>query len=214
MSMRKTDWTKYYVKKRNFFSTFTQKYTLEYICNFYQSVIKGTEKKVLELGGGNSCFVEQFVARNIDSISQYDIIDNNELAIKKFCEKSLNIKNTGMNINLSQLIETDEKYDFVYSVGLIEHFTKNIQKLVVKNHFAFCKSGGYVMLTFPTPTIKYRVCRKLMEFIGVWQFWDEVPLFAEEIEDLLCEQGEIIHSEINRKLFLTQSVVLVRKVEK
>lgn len=166
------------------------------------------------MGGGNSCFVEQFVARNMDSLSQYDIIDNNELAIKMFCEKSLSIASTGMNINLSQPIETDGKYDFVYSVGLIEHFPKDIQEIVVKNHFAFCKNGGYVMLTFPTPTTRYRVCRKLMELIGVWQFGDEVPLFTEEIEDLLCEQGEIIHSEINRKLFLTQSVVLVRKVEK
>ena len=114
-------------------------------------------------------------------------------------------------MDLSGEIDITDKYDFVYSVGLIEHFDKEIQRNVIKNHFEMCKDGGYVLLTFPTPTLKYRVCRKIMEGIGVWQFYDEVPLFVDKIKDDLLFYGKIIDLRINRKLALTQSIVLIKK---
>ena len=76
----KTDWTSYYKNPRNKWSTFTQQFTLkrleEIIKNHFNKGIK-----VLEIGGGASCFAEQLCSDLF--ISSYEIIDNNEEGIKR-----------------------------------------------------------------------------------------------------------------------------------
>lgn len=178
----------------------------------YFNLIENEKKciKTVEMGGGNSCFAEELIKR-LPFISQYDIIDNNIYAVELYNKKQLGIKAKGSVMDLSGEIDITDKYDFVYSVGLIEHFDNETQRIVIKNHFEMCKDGGYVLLTFPTPTLKYRVCRKIMEGIGVWQFYDEVPLFVDKIKDDLLFYGKIIDLRINRKLALTQSIVLIKK---
>ena len=51
-----------------------------------------------------------------------------------------------------------------------------------------------------------------MEWIGVWQFWDEKPLYADEIMDVLKENGIILKIYVNYWLPLTQTVVVVRNI--
>lgn len=208
---KETDWTSYYKKKKSFFSKITQKSTLKYLISYF-NLIENEKKciKTVEMGGGNSCFAEELIKR-LPFISQYDIIDNNIYAVELYNKKQLGIKAKGSVMDLSGEIDITDKYDFVYSVGLIEHFDNETQRIVIKNHFEMCKDGGYVLLTFPTPTLKYRVCRKIMEGIGVWQFYDEVPLFVDKIKDDLLFYGKIIDLRINRKLALTQSIVLIKK---
>lgn len=69
-----TDWDAYYTKKKSFFSTFTQRYTLEYIERAINKYVKD-KCDVLELGGGNSCFAGA-VTKNVNQVERYDIIDN------------------------------------------------------------------------------------------------------------------------------------------
>lgn len=210
-----TDWTKYYGSKKNFFSTYTQKFTLAKIVDAYESYCKNdSENRVMELGGGNSCFVEEFCSQK--PVKRYDIVDSNELAVSLFESKmkEKHIAHRGYLFDLTEPIEEKDflgKYDFVYSVGLIEHFTTEQRKQVLGAHFALAKMGGAVFITFPTPTLKYRFWRRVMEILGVWQFYDETPLVLSDVKDVLEKYGTIVSSEINRKLFLTQMLVLVIK---
>lgn len=103
------------------------------------------------------------------------------------------------------------KYDFVYSVGLVEHFRgENIKKLIAA-HFNACKDGGIVLISVPTPTVQYRIIRKIMETLRAWDFPDEKPLRYEEIAPTMEKYGEILACKVNRKLPLTQLLLVARK---
>ena len=212
----KTDWTTYYKKKKSFFSTFTQKYTLEMIYKFYKIAVYSLSEKedskysVIELGGGNSCFADDLCKDK--KIGSYDIIDNNELAVKLFEQQKLYaVQHKGLLMDLTKEITPYEQYDFVYSIGLIEHFKESERNTVIKNHFNYCKDNGYILISFPTPTRKYRFWRKCMELGGVWQFWDEYPLKYEDIKRSIECLGDVLAVEINQKLFLTQMLVFMKK---
>ena len=78
-----TDWDAYYHGKKSFFSTFTQRYTLDLILRLFDSAGKTTTiKEVLELGGGNSCFADEFC--NNRKLDKYDVIDNNAYSVELF----------------------------------------------------------------------------------------------------------------------------------
>ena len=209
-----TDWTSYYSKSKSIWSSITQKATLKIIIDVMnQHVFTGNHSKkisLVELGGGNSCFAEAVC--NEAMIQRYDVIDNNELSISLFKQKKLNAKEyEGILENVLEGNVPARQYDFVYSVGLIEHFTKQQRDIVIKSHFNHCKEGGMVMISFPTPTLKYRMVRKFMEVLKVWNFWDEVPLVFEDVKDAFEENGIIKSVQINKALPLTQMVVVVEK---
>ena len=103
------------------------------------------------------------------------------------------------------------KYDFVYSIGLIEHFVGDDIGEVINKHFSCCSENGIVMISFPTPTFKYILIRKLMEAVNKWQFYDEIPLRWEEVKKYFEANGEVKTHFINRKLPLTQMIVVTKK---
>lgn len=208
----KTDWTEYYKKKKSFFSEFTQKYTLKIINNAITELNNNESPiRILELGGGNSCFANQICLSN--KVQQYDIIDNNVLAVEMFDNQNLSVEHKAYCINLLNIENSDcEKYDFVYSIGLIEHFRGDDIKKVIKQHFDRCSVGGTVLISFPTPTKKYLLVRSFMEKCGVWQFNDEKPIRFDEVKDNFEEYGEIQSHFLNKKLPLTQYVVIAKKI--
>jgi len=55
------------------------------------------------------------------------------------------------------------------------------QGTAVQAHLDAAKLGGYILITFPTPTLLYRIIRKAAEILGVWKFHDERPLKAAEV---------------------------------
>ncbi len=212
----KTDWTTYYERKRSFFSTFTQRSTLEMINKFYDMTGYASNTKsnsiysVIELGGGNSCFAGNFCERN--ALQVYDIIDNNNLSVQLFEKMKLRVvSHKGLLINLTEYTNPKTQYDFVYSIGLIEHFDPAERSMVIKNHFQYCKNKGYVLISFPTPTRKYRFWRKVMEILGLWQFWDETPLYYKDVKQDIEKYGNILKVELNKKLFLTQMLIFAKK---
>ncbi len=211
-----TDWTAYYAKKKSWFSVFTQKYTFDIIKNsILDYILKFNPQCALhiaELGGGNSCFAEQ-LCKTLN-INTYDVFDNNELAIDLFNKMILNADNhNGTLINLLAEDNTfqNNRYDFVYSIGLIEHFRNNDIKTIINRHFDYCKSQGLVLISFPTPTKKYLFIRRCMELFGVWQFYDEAPLRYEEVKKHFDNRGKVLAHFVNRKLPLTQMVVIAKK---
>ena len=210
--MRKTDWTKYYENKKSWFSAYTQKFTLRIILQAMELYLdKNRAIEVLELGGGNSCFAESICkAKNIET---YDIVDNNKLAVDLFNKKNLNIRHhLGIQQDLLRLEESFpvKKYDFVYSIGLIEHFRGDDVKTIIARHFKYCAKGGMVLITFPTPTRKYIFIRKCMELVGIWQFYDEKPVRYEAVKGTFEKCGNVRSHFINKRLPLSQMVVIAK----
>ena len=210
--IERTDWTKYYEEKRSWVSSFTQRYTLQKILEAINEYVHPESNfRICELGGGNSCFAAKICEK--ESVQTYDIIDSNELAVHLFEKIDLAAKyHRGIYRDL--LIDDiggKLEYDFIYSIGLIEHFRGEDVRAMISRHFEFCRDDGIVLITFPTPTKKYIFTRKFMEFFGVWRFYDEKPIRYDEIKDCFEAYGEVLKHYINHKLFLTQEVVIIRK---
>lgn len=211
MRKEKTDWDKYYHSKKSIISSFTQKFTLNEICNAIQKHIDSSFE-ILECGGGRSCFAND-ICRFFPEVETYDIIDNNMYAVSLFKEMLLDVSHEGMCKDLLKEIVVSKQYDFVYSIGLIEHFSNDDRKRVINTHLNLCKPGGIVFISFPTPTLKYRAIRKFMELIGVWQFWDETPLSEEMVRPIIEEKAKILECKINRKLPLSQMIIIARRYD-
>ena len=209
---RTTDWTKYYSNRKSWFSTYTQRFTLRCILNCILRYVDCDKIDIMELGGGNSCFASD-ICQSV-MVRKYAIADNNELAVQLFNKQTLLADvHKGVLVDLSKETHTEEKekYDFVYSIGLIEHFRGEDVKRLIDRHFDYVKSGGVVCVSFPTPTLKYRIIRKLMELMHIWRFYDEKPLQWEDVKDFFLLNGDIKEHYVNRKLPLTQMLVIVRK---
>lgn len=101
-----------------------------------------------------------------------------------------------------------EKADIVFSTGLIEHFDPAGTQIVIKNHFHLAKPNGIVLLTFPTPTTKYRFTRKAMEIVHMWKFYDERPLDVNEVINAAAPFGVLQKSFLMRKMPLTQQMLI------
>jgi cyclopropane fatty-acyl-phospholipid synthase-like methyltransferase len=101
--------------------------------------------------------------------------------------------------------------DIAFSVGLIEHFSPSDTKRAIQTHFDSVRSGGLVIVTFPTPTLLYRTTRRTIELLGQWKFHDERPLSFTEVLPTMERYGTILHTEINWPIFLTQGIVVARK---
>ena len=215
--MQATDWTTYYGNKRSWFSKVTQHFTLKELEKALRQCAEqknGEPIEILELGGGNSCFAEKICAHF--NVRTYNIIDNNELAAKLYDALELNAEEHHSILFdlLNEEALPDRSYDFVFSVGLIEHFRGSDIETVIDQHYRHCRDKGYVLITFPTPTTKYRRIRGLMERAGMWQFHDEQPLTWREVGAWFRSRGKVLAHYINWKLPLTQMVVVTRKCRK
>lgn len=207
---KQTDWTKYYEQPKSFFSSFTQQFTLKKLLAIIEKEYGQGNVEILEFGGGNSCFAQKLI--NKLNVKSYAIIDSNALAIQM-----AKARYPQMDCYLADAREKKcqeligKKYDFVYSVGLIEHFRGADIKAIIDNHFDCVKEGGIVAISFPTPTLKYRMIRKAMEILGCWQFHNEYPLRWCDVGNYFNENGECMEHTINKKLFLTQMIVVAKK---
>ena len=105
----------------------------------------------------------------------------------------------------------EEKADIVFSVGLIEHFDAPRTRQAALSHFDVLRPGGTAIITFPTPTLLYRITRGLAEMFGMWQFPDERPLKKAEVLAAVSERGDVVMTKILWPLILTQGIVVVRK---
>lgn len=212
MSIRddKTNWNKYYQKK-SVFSSFAQSIQRKYILAIIERHIdKKNIKRVVELGGADSCLFDT-IKREFE-LQAFAIADNSYVGLQNFKEAhrdekmQIELHNCDLlnGINIGQ-------YDISYSLGLIEHFDVKNTARVIKSHFDCVKENGYVLITFPTPTKQYKIVRKFMEIIRVWQFWDERPLRCEEVEAEICKYGSVVKKQLMRRMPLTQMLYLIKK---
>lgn len=203
-----TDWDNYY-KNPAALAHLTRRFTLTKIINTLRPHILDKTITICEVGGANSC-IATTVCNDFDVLN-YHILDTNKYGLSLLEDLSVSTELTSDCFNiLERPTEISKKFDMVISVGLIEHFSPEDTRLAITHHFELCKEGGLVLLTFPTPTVLYRLIRFVSEKLGIWDFPDERPLEFEEVLTVARRHGEVLHTSINWMIGLTQGFVLVK----
>ena len=207
--MKTTDWDAYYSRPYKT-ATITRKITGNRLIKILND-IQDLEKKqlnLIELGGANSCFFDS-IQEKVRPLT-YSILDNNSLGLQKFKDRIGNHHGEMINADVLNL-EIDKNYDIVFSVGLIEHFDQKRTKQCVISHWNLVKTGGHLVLFFPTPTLLYRITRKIAELTGLWIFHDERALNPDEVVSGLPNNAKLIKKSIIWPIFLTQSILVFKK---
>jgi hypothetical protein len=209
--MKKTDWDSYYshpYRTATYSRNITSNKLLRLLKKFAHQI--GYETKIVELGGANSCFYEA-IDKELSPI-KYLIVDNNLTGLDK-TKTRLN-KSDNIEFKYEDVLNTSEaieKYDIVFSVGLIEHFSIEETKKCIASHFCYLKSKGTCIISFPTPTWLYKITRKCAELFGLWIFYDERPLKMDDVLNEIRKYGVVMHSSITWPIFLTQGIIVVIK---
>jgi hypothetical protein len=209
-----TDWDKYYTNVAPT-AKVTRRYTtsvlIEAIRKFGTATAAGRPLQILEIGGANSCFVDQILAAV--PCSRYDVVDTNRYGLS-LLEKRAGAHTVIHTHEKSVLgLQMDLRPDVVFSVGLVEHFDCAGTREAVRSHLDVLKPGGSLIITFPTPTLLYRMTRGLIEVLGLWQFPDERPLTAAEVISALQDRADVVFEKTLWPLFLTQHMIVCRTRE-
>ena len=205
VAARVTDWEDYYTDRTSVLTP-TRRITANILIKIARRYVPHGGS-VIELGGGDSCFYQSIVT--CISPSLYTIVDSSSVAIDLFRKKSL--PNFSEAIKADLLAASDiPKADVVFSVGLIEHFDREGTATIVRQHFRACNSGGLVVISYPTPTISYRIIRKAAELLGIWRFHDERALESAEVLGVASQSGKLVYRELNWMIGLTREVLVFR----
>lgn len=219
---KETNWNEYYTERNN--SNLSSGFLMYVLGKIMRVTSSITEKHILkmldkhmgkninliiEAGGGDSCFYSVF--RKHYKNSTYLALDSSEVGVATFNSKYASDKTTALCQNILDMPHDNYNADMVFSAGLIEHFdTINTAKMI-ESHFNLCKVNGYVLMTFPTPTFLYRIVRKTLEILKIWQFHDERPLKLTGVKDVSKEYGTMLESKLNWLNPATQYIVLFKK---
>ena len=207
-----TDWDAYYAQPFAL-AHFTRRITgrlLEKLIKRFS--IGAGPLKIMELGGANSCFHDQLTAALRPAC--YDVADNNQQGVEAFRQtvgQNPNSTAHALDVLSPEVQKLAGLYDVCFSVGLVEHFDPAGTARSIASHFTMLRPGGLAIITYPTPTLLYRATRFVAESTGQWILWDERPLRASEIMQDVLPHGEVLHTQINWWIVLTQGVVVVRK---
>jgi SAM-dependent methyltransferase len=211
---RQTDWTHYH-ENPEVPARLTRRITASRLLNLLSLAEGGTTgSRIIEIGGGNSCFFPAI--RERCQPSYYAIIDNNLTGIAKFRERFPEAVASGeVTLHQCDVRELgagwDDPADICFSVGIIEHFTEDELRQVIEAHFDLVRDGGLVVISFPTPTWLYRAARKMAEAIGKWPFPDETPLKTEAVEQQMGKHGVILRRDLVWPIIFTQCIVAATK---
>jgi 2-polyprenyl-3-methyl-5-hydroxy-6-metoxy-1,4-benzoquinol methylase len=203
-----TDWTAYYSKVASY-TKITRRISIGQILKVFKQNINLEDLKICEIGGGNSFILHDII--KAFNVERYHVIDFNALGLQLLKAQVHNLPITLENCNVLDEFKGTEKYDLVFSVGLIEHFDVGNTKKAIEAHFQRCVPGGFVFISFPTPTLLYRIIRNSAEVLGIWKFPDERPLSFKEVKSTMSEHGVIKHEYINWLIGLTQGYLLAQK---
>ncbi|MDR1873232.1 MAG: class I SAM-dependent methyltransferase [Deltaproteobacteria bacterium] len=207
MENKQTDWDLYYSTRKKHL-TLPRRVTLSNILSYMKKYV-GVIESAVELGGGDSCFMKYILDKNQNL--KYYIVDNNKVAINKISSEYSN--NNNIVPVYADILSTQLSFnaDFVLSVGLIEHFNIENTAKCIKYHFDSVKKGGKILITFPTPTLLYKIIRYSAEILNIWMFPDERPLLKDEVFNEIYKYGNILDYKTTYLIGLTQIIVIAQK---
>ena len=138
-------WAKYWESKVDLVTTVSQKYPFDKVLERINA--EGNIKTAIELGGFPGYYAIYLKKYFGISPTLLDYFIHRELLEKLLAYNHLSA--TDVKIIETDLFEyhTTEQFDFVLSVGLIEHFedTENI----IRQHISFLKPGAKLLITIP-----------------------------------------------------------------
>ena len=166
---------------------------------------------VLELGGGNSCFLDGLMQRF--TMKPYVVLDNSGEGMRLARERFEPAYGDRVDYIEDDVFTAnpERRFDLVFSVGLIEHFDDQAMRKLIGLHRRWVVPDGLVLIAVPTPTIFYRIVRTTAEILGLWKFPDERPVPRERLTALMRDEGlEIIAERTLWSQILTQAIVAAR----
>ena len=207
-----TDWDSYYT---NITPTakLTRRYTTAVLLGAMRRYAWPTAERpalsILEIGGANSCFLDSILAGV--ACRSYDVVDTNAYGLS-LLERRIGADSVVRLHQQSVLgLSLNQRADVVFSVGLIEHFDEPRTREAILAHFDVVRPGGVVIITFPTPTLLYRITRGLAEALGIWKFPDERPLGPAEVLAVVRERGDVALVKTLWPLVLTQILIVAQE---
>ena len=201
-----TDWDAYYRS-----DPFLSRFTRPAIHGEFLRTLKRYSKPrpcLIELGGAGSRVFD--AVRKELKPSAYHVVDTNEYGLKLLGE---NARDSSVFLHLRDVVDLnlDLRADTVFSLGLIEHFDVAGTRKAILSHLNALKPGGIAVITFPTPTLLYRLSRAVSELAGKWIFHDERPLRTPEISAAIEGVGRLVYSHLIWQTPLTQTIVAIEK---
>lgn len=145
---------------------------------FFRAVLRRyltPESSMLELGCGRAS-LSLSLAPEIKKLVGVDISD---VAVRQATESArrLGIGNATFALDDCTKLATEERFDFVWSQGLLEHFSNPL--VVAREHFRVLAPGGTVLLSVPYKysyhTLWYTLTRPRI-LRGLWP-WTEQRFF-------------------------------------
>ncbi len=197
-----TDWDQYYRHPAPT-AQVTRRYTSRVLVDALRR-FGGNIGSLAEIGGANSCFLDA-IQRDIHP-REYHVIDTNAYGLSLLRDRNV-IPHQESVLALA----LDLQADAVFSIGLIEHFDRAGTRKAVASHFSLIRPGGCAIISFPTPTLLYRVARWLAEAAGAWKFHDERPLSRDEVLAAAEEFGILEFEKILWPIVFTQCLMVFRK---
>lgn len=162
----------------------------------YRNVVKIADEflgglsghNVLEVGCGRGATLLELARRGANVVG----LDYSEEAIA-LCRK---LSETGGTADRSTFVKADaqnmpfhdESFDFVFSVGLIEHFEDPTG--ILAEQYRVLRNGGYFLVQVPQKYSLYTILKKALIRIGKWPYggW-ETEFSDQEISALVREAG-------------------------
>jgi putative flippase GtrA len=205
-----TDWDVYY-ERIPFFARLARRYTSSALVRNLRrySGLRPNQGVIVELGGANSCFMDRLRAEFRPKA--YHVVDNNSYglgALRKRTESDTSVILHQQDV-LSRTLPI--RADVVFSIGLVEHFDPTGTQAAIRAHFDLLSQDGIAIVSFPTPTLLYRVTRACAEGLGLWRFHDERPLLRTEILKSTAGIGQLLQEHTLWPLVLTQHLMIFRK---
>jgi len=208
---RATDWDAYY-SSTPFAARITRKYTGAVLVSLLKRFIgqsPGGCDSIVEIGGANSFFLDK-ILKDIDP-RIYHVVDSNEYGLNLLRHRLAHDARVVLHNQSVFKLALDVETDVAFSIGLIEHFDPPETRRAILAHFDILRPGGWAIISFPTPTLPYRVARFLCEILGRWNFPDERPLSRDEVLDVVRERGDLLYEKVLWPLVFTQRIIVVQK---
>lgn len=146
---------------------------------------------ILELGAGTGKDSEWLIRKFGGRVT---LVDNCDYAISK-SRRYLRRKKFNAAYLKSHIedIKFKNRYDLVFSVGLVEHFYNKELYNIFKKHIDASKKGGYAMIFVPNNALIYRFYRRLLTSLKLW-IWDEKSFNISDLKNL----GKLTNSNLLR----------------
>ncbi len=197
-----TDWDRYY-RAVPFTAHLTRRYTAKVLVDSLRR-FGGEIGELVEFGGANSCFLGKIEAEIAPR--EYHVVDTNAYGLSLLRDRRVTTHQQDC-----RAVTLAMEADAVFSIGLIEHFDTAGTRQAILSHFELLKPGGCAIISFPTPTLLYRVARGLTELVGAWKFPDERPLDRAEVLTAASEVGHVEFEKVLWPLVFTQRLMVFRK---